>query len=53
MFELMYLALKTDSTRVVTYQIACEGTCIGDSFPGVLGLPTHHNLSHGNRSPGG
>jgi hypothetical protein len=54
MFELMYLALKTDSTRVVTYQIACEGTCIGDSFPTAIGLTnTHHNLSHGNRSPGG
>ena len=53
MFELMYLALKTDSTRVVTYQIACEGTCIGDSFPTALGLPTHHNLSHSTRSEGG
>ncbi len=53
MFELMYLALKTDSTRVVTYQIACEGTCIGDSFPAALGLPTHHNLSHSTRSEGG
>lgn len=53
MFELIYLALKTDSTRVVTYQIACEGTCIGDSFPSMLGLPTHHNLSHGTRSEGG
>ena len=53
MFELIYLALKTDSTRVVTYQIACEGTCIGDSFPSILGLPTHHNLSHGTRSEGG
>ena len=53
MFELMYLALKTDSTRVVTYQMACEGTCIGDSFPTALGLPTHHNLSHSTRSEGG
>ena len=53
MFELMYLALKTDSTRVVTYQIACEGACIGDSFPAALGLPTHHNLSHSTRSEGG
>ncbi|WP_298868984.1 DUF1552 domain-containing protein [uncultured Gimesia sp.] len=53
MFELIYLALKTDSTRVITYQIACEGTCIGDSFPSLLGLPTHHNLSHGTRSEGG
>ena len=53
MFELIYLALKTDSTRVITYQIACEGTCIGDSFPSILGLPTHHNLSHGTRQPGG
>lgn len=53
MFQLIYLALKTDSTRVVTYQIGCEGTCIGDSFPSVLGLPTHHNLSHGTGSKGG
>jgi hypothetical protein len=54
MFELMYLALKTDSTRVVTYQIACEGTCIGDSFPTAVGLKhTHHNLSHETRTAGG
>ena len=53
MFELMYLALKTDSTRVMTYQMACEGNCIGDSFPTALGLPTHHNLSHSTRSEGG
>ena len=53
MFELMYLALKTDSTRVVTYQMACEGTCIGDSFPTAMGLPTHHNLSHATRTEGG
>ena len=54
MFELIYLAFKTDSTRVVTYQIACEGTCIGDSFPTAIGLKhTHHNLSHETRSPGG
>jgi hypothetical protein len=54
MFELIYLALKTDSTRVVTYQIACEGTCIGDSFPTAIGLKhTHHNLSHETRTAGG
>jgi hypothetical protein len=53
MFQLIYLALKTDSTRVVTYQIACEGTCVGDSFPSVIGLPTHHNLSHGTGTKGG
>jgi hypothetical protein len=53
MFHLIYLALKTDSTRVVTYQIACEGNCIGDSFPSVLSLPTHHNLSHATRTEGG
>lgn len=53
MFQLIYLALKTDSTRVITYQIACEGTCIGDSFPSVIGLPTHHNLSHATGSKGG
>jgi hypothetical protein len=53
MFDLIYLALKTDSTRVVTYQIACEGNCVGDSFPKAIGLPTHHNLSHSTRSEGG
>jgi len=53
MFQLIYLALKTDSTRVITYQIACEGSCIGDSFPSVIGLPNHHNLSHGTGAKGG
>ena len=53
MFQLIYLALKTDSTRVITYQIGCEGSCVGDSFPSVIGLATHHNLSHGTGAKGG
>lgn len=47
-FDLMYVAFLTDSTRVITYQITSEDAKgIGDRFPNSLGLPGHHSLSHG------
>jgi len=47
-YDLMFLAIRTDSTRVITYQIAREdGRGISDSFPTALGLGGHHGLSHG------
>ncbi len=46
--DLMYVALLTDSTRAITYQITSEDAKgIGDRFPRSLGLPGHHSLSHG------
>ena len=47
-FDLMYIALLTDSTRTITYQITSEDAKgIGDRFPNSIGLPGHHSLSHG------
>lgn len=52
--DLMVVALQTDSTRVITYQITSEDAKgIGDRFPTSLGLPAHHALSHGLGHPDG
>ncbi|MEK6233962.1 MAG: DUF1552 domain-containing protein [Planctomycetales bacterium] len=54
MYNLMFLAFQTDSTRVATYQIAREDSRgVGDKFPQTLGLGSHHGLSHGARKPDG
>ena len=46
--DLMYLALLTDSTRAITYQVTSEDAKgIGDRFPKAIGLQGHHSLSHG------
>lgn len=50
MYDLIYLAFRTDSTRVATYQIASMGdaTTLGGKFPQLLGLGQHvHSLCHG------
>jgi len=45
--DLMYVALLTDSTRSITYQITSEDAKgIGDNFPKSIGLTGHHSLSH-------
>lgn len=48
MFDLIHMALLTDSTRVVTYQTAMEGgTGRGNQLPYAAGLSLHHHkLSH-------
>lgn len=47
-FDLIHVALLTDSTRSITYQITSEDAKgIGDRFPNSIGLPGHHSLSHG------
>lgn len=54
-YDLMFLAFRTDATRVATYQIAREdGRGISDAFPKALGLPNgHHGLSHGAKKDTG
>ena len=53
-FELMYLAFKTDSTRVATYQIGREnGFGISDHLARAVGLNLAHALSHETKDPGG
>ena len=46
--DLMHVAILTDSTRAITYQITSEdGKGVGDRFPNSIGLSGHHALSHG------
>ncbi|QDV47755.1 hypothetical protein Enr13x_76670 [Stieleria neptunia] len=53
-YDLMYVAFLTDSTRSITYQITSEDAKgIGDRFPGAIGLPGHHSLSHGTAKENG
>ena len=54
MCELIYLAFKTDSTRVATYQLAKEvSKGISDYLARAVGLPMTHRLSHQVRRPDG
>lgn len=55
MFDLMYLAFQTDTTRVASYQISQEdGKGLSDKFPALaLNLSGHHGLSHGTGKQGG
>jgi Protein of unknown function (DUF1552). len=49
MFDLIVLALETDTTRVAAYQICAEdGVGICDRFPTILGIGRrgHHQLTH-------
>lgn len=55
-YDLMYLAFQTDSTRVATYMIGqvAGATTIANSFPGCIGLsPNWHGLAHGAGKAGG
>jgi len=54
MFELIYLAFKTDSTRVATYQLGREnGVGISDYLARAVGFKLTHQLSHDTKNPGG
>ena len=47
MYDLLALALQTDTTRVATFQTACEEAGLTDRFPSAIGLPSSsHKLSH-------
>jgi Protein of unknown function (DUF1552) len=49
MFDLIVLALETDTTRVAAYQICAEdGVGVCDRFPTILGIGRkgHHQLTH-------
>ena len=52
MYDLIYLAFRTDSTRIATYQIGNMNgaTSIAGKFPQLLGLADNmHSLAHGAR----
>ena len=56
MYDLIYLALRTDSTRFVTYQIGSMGdfSSKAGKFPQLLGFAdTLHTLAHDWNKPGG
>ena len=54
MFELIYLAFHTDSTRVVTYQIGREnGVGVSDYLARAVGFKLTHQLSHNTKEVGG
>ncbi|MCH2204176.1 MAG: DUF1552 domain-containing protein, partial [Fuerstiella sp.] len=54
MYELIYLAFKTDSTRVATYQIGREnGVGISDYLARAVGFSASHGLSHDTKGPDG
>ncbi|MFK7739970.1 MAG: DUF1552 domain-containing protein [Planctomycetota bacterium] len=54
MYGLMFLAFRTDSTRVATYQIGREnGVGISDHISRAVGFPLAHQLSHETKKPGG
>lgn len=54
MFELIYLAFKTDSTRVATYQLGREnGIGVSDYLARAVGFRLTHQLSHQTKDPGG
>ncbi len=52
MYDLMFLAFQTDTTRLATYMIAQkESTSIGERFPTVIGLSgSWHGLGHGGQN---
>lgn len=54
MYELIYLAFKTDTTRVATYQLGREnGVGISDYLGRAVGFKLTHQLSHATREPDG
>lgn len=54
MFELIYLAFRTDSTRVATYQFGREnGIGHSDYLARAVGFNLTHQLSHNTKEPGG
>jgi len=54
MFDLIYLAFQTDSTRTVTYQIGREnGIGISDRLGRAVGFNLTHMLSHRVKQPNG
>ena len=54
MYELIYLAFKTDSTRVATYQLGREnGVGVSDYLARAVGFKLTHQLTHATKEPGG
>lgn len=55
-YDLMFLAFQTDTTRLATYMIGqvAGATTIANAFPAAIGLGGNwHGLAHGARKKGG
>ena len=47
MYHLIFLAFQTNTTKVVSFQTACEEAGISERFPSAIGLnDSSHKLSH-------
>ena len=54
MYELIYLAFKTDTTRTATYQLGREnGVGVSDYLSRAVGYRAAHTLSHDTKQPDG
>ena len=54
MFELIFLAFQTDSTRIATYQLGREnGVGVSDYLARAVGFNLTHQLSHKTKEPDG
>ena len=53
MYDLMYLAFRTDSTRAITYMLGAMNGETSNQFSKALGLGSQHELAHGAGKPGG
>ena len=54
MYDLIYLAFKTDSTRVATYQLGRENAIgVSDYLARAVGFNLTHQLSHNTKDPDG
>ena len=56
MLDLMFLAIQSDSTRFLTYQMGNMNgaTSVATKFPSLLGFgKSQHSLAHGWNKPGG
>ena len=53
MYDLIYLAFQTDSTRIATYMLSAMNGNTSNNFPKALGLGSQHELAHGAGKPGG
>ena len=53
MYDLMYLAFQTDSTRYITYMLSAMNGEVSREFSRALGLDHQHRLAHDAGKPGG
>jgi hypothetical protein len=53
MYDLMYLAFQTDSTRYITYMLSAMNGEVSRAFSRALGLDDQHRLAHDAGKEGG